>query len=314
MQTREFFVWVEKYRPQTIKDCILTKSGRASLEGILAQGDTPHLMLAGTAGTGKTTVAKALAADLDADTLVINGSLEGRLMDTLRTDIADFASGMSLTGKRKYIILDEADNIPHTMQAALRGFMEEFAGQAAFIFTCNFPSRIIEPIHSRCSVVDFRIPDAEKTAIAMEYTKRTFEILKAESVKYNPQIVLGVVQMYFPDFRRVLNELQRFSATGELSEAILSQLSDKDVTDLFIALKAGKFDVIHKWNVDHSDMDEAAFYHMLSTQIIDRVVASSLPETIIMIGDYNYRSALAADKSLNQLACLLELMKGAQFK
>ncbi len=313
METREFFVWVEKYRPQNLADCILTKSGRATLEGILKQGDTPHLLFAGGAGIGKTTVAKALCAELDADFLVINGSLEGRLMDTLRHDIADFASGMSLSGKRKYIILDEADNIPQNMQSALRAFMEEFAGVCAFIFTCNFPSRLIEPIHSRCSIVDFKIPAEERQQIATEYAQRTLEILKAEKVKFNPKIAFGVVQMFFPDFRRVLNELQRFSATGELSEAILSQLSDKDVTDLFAALKAKNFTAVHQWNVDHSG-DEAAFFHMMSKQLIARCVPSTIPETVQALGVYNAQSAQAADKGLNQLACLCEIMNGAQFK
>lgn len=314
MHTRDFFVWVEKYRPQTLADCILPKSVQQTLESVLQQGSTPNLLFTGSAGVGKTTVAKALTKQLDADVLVINASDE-RNIDTLRTTIRDFASSMSMTGKRRYVILDEADYLnPQSTQPALRGFMEEFAQMTGFILTCNFANRLIAPLHSRCSVVDFRIPSAERPEIAAAFAKRAITILTQENVTFTKATVLGVVQMYFPDFRRILNELQRFSGSGTLSEAILSQLSDKDVSDLFTGLKSKDYGQVRKWVVAHEDADEAAFYRMLLEQLPNRVDAGDVSGLIVMLADYSYRSAFAADKQLNQLACLVEVMNGARFK
>lgn len=312
MQAREQFAWVEKYRPQTLEECILPKDVWETLRGIVKQQDTTNLLLAGRAGTGKTTVAKALVRELDADALVINASDENGI-DTLRFKIKDYASALTLDGKRKYVILDEADNLTGPMQTALRAFIEEFAHSCGFILTANHSNRLIPPLHSRCSFVDFKIPSAERPTLATAFAKRAMEILKAESVTFNQKVVLGVIQMFFPDFRRVLNELQRYSATGELSEAILTQLSDKDVADLFKALKSQEYSKVREWIALHEDMDESQFYRMLFDHVPQRVDSSCLAEMIVLMADYSYRSAFAADKQLNALACLLELM-GAKFK
>ena len=313
MEPREQFVYVEKYRPQTIADCILPTAVRATLEGILQQQDTPNLLFHGRAGVGKTTVARALCRQLDADTMVINASEEGNI-DMLRTNIRDFASACSLTGGRKFVILDEADYLTPATQPALRTFMEEFAGQCGFILTCNYPTRIIPALHSRCSLVDFKIPADEKTAVAAAFFTRVLDILTTEQVVYNAKVVRQVVVNYFPDFRRILNELQRYSSTGELSDAILAQLSDQDVSTLFDAIKKKEFTGLRKWLTAHEDMDETAFFRMLTEQVIARIDGSCVAEAIILMADYNARSGYSADKQLNQLAALVELQKGGVWK
>lgn len=313
MEPREQFVWVEKYRPQTIDDCILPLATTKMLNGILELQDTPNLLLHGRAGTGKTTVARALVRQLDADCMFINASENGNI-DTLRTQIRDFAASLSLGGRRKFVILDEADYLTTVTQPALRSFIEEFAGACGFIFTCNHPNRIIPALHSRCSLVDFKIPAAEKPDIAKRLAARAEIILTDEGITYNQRVVLQVVANYFPDFRRILNELQRYSSTGELSDAILAQLNDKDIVVLFTAIKAKDFQGLRKWLVNHEDMDETAFYRTLSEQVIDRIDASCVQEAIILMADYAARSAVSADKQLNALAVLVELMKGGKWK
>jgi DNA polymerase III delta prime subunit len=314
MNQREHFVWVEKYRPQTVDECILPASVKATLKGALAQQNITNLLLTGRAGTGKTTVARAMVRELGADALVINASEEGNI-DTLRTRIKDFASTMSLGAGRKYVILDEADYLnPQSTQPALRAFIEEFARTCGFILTANYPQRIIQPLHSRCSVVDFKIPAAERPGLALAFWKRACEILATEKIDYDQKIVSQVVTLYFPDFRRVLNELQRFSADGKLSEAILSQLTDKDINDLFAALKAKDYNLMRKWVVNHEDMDATAFYRMMGDHVPKQVDISSLPELIVQLADYGYRSAFCADGQLNTLACLVEVMSAAKWK
>jgi len=314
MNHREHFVWVEKYRPQTLDECILPTSVKATLQGALNQQNLTNLLLVGRAGTGKTTVARALVRQLGADALVINASEENGI-DVIRGKIKDFASAMSLDGNRKYVILDEADYLhPQSTQPALRAFMEEFAKSCGFILTANFPQRIIAPLHSRCSIVDFKIPALERPGLMTAFWGRAMEILKLENVKHDPKIVSQVVALYFPDFRRVLNELQRFSAGGELSAAILSQLTDKDITELFNALKAKDYNAMRKWVVTHEDMDATAFYRMMGTHVPKQVDLSSLPELIVQLADYGYRAAFCADAQLNTLACLVEVMSAAKWK
>lgn len=311
---REMFVWTERYRPQTLNDCILPSSVIATLRGIVTQQDTTNLLLVGKAGVGKTTVARALVQELGADALIINASEENGI-DVLRTKIKDYASSMSLDGLRKYVLLDEADYLhPQSTQPALRAFMEEFSKTCGFILTCNFPNRIIPPLQSRCSIVDFKIPSKEKAELAGQFLKRAADILTNEKVTFDKKVVAHVVGLYFPDFRRVLNELQRFSATGELSEAILAQITDKDVSELFTALKTPDFGAVRKWVALHDDMDDNAFYRMLSDNVPKNVTPDSLPEMIITMADYGYRAGLCADKQLNALACLVELMHNARWK
>lgn len=311
---REHFVWVEKYRPKFLDECILPSAVTASLQGILQQKNTPNLLLTGRAGTGKTTVAKALTRELNADALVINASDE-RNIEVLRGKIHDYASTMTLDGLRKYVILDEADYLnPQSTQPALRSFMEEFSEHCGFILTANFPNKIIPPLQSRCSVVDFKIPSAEKGKIAQATYHRCAEILKTEGVSFTKAVLLEVVKIYFPDFRRILNELQRFSSTGTLSEAILSQLSDKDVDTLFEALKSKRYDSIRKWVGLHEDMDAASFFRMLTEQVPERVLPDCVSELIVQLGDYNFRYGFAADPMLNSLACLTEIMHSARWQ
>jgi len=313
MDTREYFAWVEKYRPQTLDECILTESVKSTLQDAINQKNTTNLLLVGRAGTGKTTVAKAIVREIDSDCLVINASEEGNI-DTLRSRIKDFASSMGFGGERKYVILDEADYLTTATQPALRGFMEEFSKSCGFILTANFPQRIIAPLHSRCSVVDFKIPAAERPELAKAFYLRACDILKHEGVTYDPKTVQHVVANYFPDFRRILNELQRFSAGGELSIAILTQITDKDIADLFVAIKDKEYAAMRKWVVNHEDMDPTAFYRMLGDQLPKRVDHACLPQLIVLLADYGYRAAFCADAQLNTLAVLVEVMTAAQWK
>jgi DNA polymerase III delta prime subunit len=308
--SREYFAWVERYRPQTLDECILTKELRQTFEGILKRQDTTNLLFQGRAGTGKTTVARALTNQLDAITLVINASLENGI-DVLRTKIQDFATSYSLSGKRKFVVLDEADHLSPAVQPALRNFMEEFSAVCGFILTCNYPQRIIPALHSRCSIVDFKIPMAEKPGIAKAFLARSAMILNHESVVFDQKVLTQVIVNYFPDFRRTLNELQRFSASGTLSDAILAQVSDRDIALLFDALKKKSFQDVRKWLVSHEDMDETAAYRMLYEQVPVRIAENCLASAIVLMADYAARAGHSADRQLNLLACLVELMQGA---
>ena len=314
MEPREYFAWVERYRPQTLDECILPKSVKDTLVAAVQQKDTTNLLLVGRAGTGKTTVARALVRELDADALIINASEENGI-DVIRGKIKDFASTIGFAGGRKYVILDEADYLhPASTQPALRAFIEEFSKTCGFILTANFPQRIIQPLHSRCSIVDFKIPSAERQAVAAAFTKRVMDILTKEKVKFNTKLVAQVVALYFPDFRRVLNELQRYSSGGELSEAILSQITDKDVGELFDAMKSQDFQNVRKWVALHDDMDSTAFYRMLTDQIPKRVDDSCVAEMIVTMADYGYKAGFCADAQLNNLACLVEILHNAKWR
>ena len=295
-------------------ECILPSSIESSLRAVLDNAGSVNLLLTGKAGTGKTTAAKAIARELGADTLVINASNENGI-DVLRTKIMDFASSMSFSDARKIVILDEADYLnPQSTQPALRAFIEEFSQTCCFFLTCNHPNRIIGALHSRCSVVDFTVPKSERAAVMTAFAKRAFEILDLEKVTYDKQLVMEVLRTHFPDFRRVLNELQRFSGTGTLSPDILSQMNDKDVEGLFKVLAAKDFTALRKWMGAHDDLAPQAFYRMLMEQLPDRLKAPLLPEAIVLLADYSYRSAFAADGVLNMLACLTEIMSMGDWK
>lgn len=312
MTERPLFIWTEKYRPQTVDECILSDTVHAMLENILSTGELPNLLLTGNAGVGKTTVARAIARQLDMDVMLINASDENGI-DVLRTKLKDFASAMSFEGKRKMLILDEADYLSPAVQPALRGFMEEFASSTVFVLTCNHANRIIAPLHSRCAVVDFSVPKAEKPALMQRCYKRLAKILAAESVTFEANVLAEVIKLHFPDMRRMLNEMQRHSLGGHLSSDICTQISDKDIDALYAILKAKDFNKLRSWVTQHDDMSAPAFYRTLSDTLPDRCTADVLPDAIILLADYSYRSAFAADVSLNYLACLTELMSGARW-
>ena len=314
MAGNSFWAYNDKYQPLTIDELALYPALKRRLRKYAHTQHFPNLLFYGEAGTGKTTVARAIARDLDMDVLVINASDENGI-DVLRTKLKDFASGMSFEGKRKMVVLDEADYLnPQSTQPALRAFIEEFAGTTAFVMTCNHSNRIIAPLHSRCSIVNFEVPKAERPTVMAAFAKRVFEILDQESVTYDKKLVMEVVQQYFPDFRRTLNELQRFSATGTLQPDILSQVSDKDIAVLMKSLCDANFGAVRKWMSDHEDTDESAFYRMLAENLPAHVKSSELPAMILVLADYGYRSAFAADKSLNMLACLTEIMGSLDVK
>ena len=308
------FLWVEKYRPRTIDQCVLPKGLTKTFTEIASTGELPNMMFSGTAGVGKTTVAKALCNMLDLDYIVVNGSEEGNI-DTLRGKIKQFASSVSLHGSYKVVILDEADYLnPQSTQPALRGFIEEFSNNCRFILTCNFKNRIIEPLHSRCSVYDFSIPNAEKPAIAGGIFKRVTNILDTEGVKYDQKVVAELVQKYFPDFRRILNECQRYSVSGTIDSGILSNLGDDNVKGLIATLKDKNFKAMRKWVADNMDTEPHAIYRKIYDNMSDYLQPQSIPQVVLILADYQYKNAFVADHELNTVACMTEIMAGAEWK
>lgn len=308
------FLWVEKYRPQTIDQCVLPKGLTKTFTDIAKTGDLPNMMFSGTAGVGKTTVAKALCNMLDLDYIVINGSEEGNI-DTLRGKIKQFASTVSLQGGYKVVILDEADYLnPQSTQPALRGFIEEFSNNCRFILTCNFKNRIIEPLHSRCSVYEFAIPNSEKPAIAGGIFKRVTTILDTEGVTYEKAVIVELVQRYFPDFRRILNECQRYSVSGSIDSGILVNLSDQNVTSMLGYLKNKDFKSMRKWVVDNIDTEPQAIFRKIYDSMTDNLQPQSIPQVVLILADYQYKNAFVADHEINVVACLTEIMAQAQWK
>jgi len=313
---RNEFLWVEKYRPKTIEECILPTNIKKTFQDFLDKGEVPNLLLAGPAGCGKTTVAKALCNELGVDYYVINGSDEGRFLDTVRNHAKNFASTVSLssTAKHKVIIIDEADNTTNDVQLLLRASIEEFSGNCRFIFTCNYKNKIIEPLHSRCAVVEFGIKGKDKPSLAAAFFKRVQEILAAESVEYDNKVLVELVNKHFPDWRRVLNECQRYSVGGKIDSGILATFSDVAVNELVKNLKQKNFAEVRKWIVSNLDNDTTVLLRRIYDSLYDSLVPASIPAAVLVIAKYQYQGAFVADQEINMLACLTEIMVECEFK
>lgn len=313
MEIREDqFLWVEKYRPRTLDDCILPAGQKQIFEDMLAKGEIQNMLLCGSAGVGKTTVARALCEELATDYMIINGSEESGI-DVLRTKIRQFASTVSFSGKTKVVILDEADYLnPNSTQPALRNFIEEFSANCRFIFTCNFKNRIISPLHSRCTVIEFKLQKEDKPKIAAKFFKRVSEILSIENVNFDSKVIAKVIEKYFPDYRRTLNELQRYSSSGKIDEGILVNVGDLVINDLVSALKEKDWKRMRTWVSNNIDSEPVTIMRKLYDTLTDSVV--QVPQLVIILADYQYKSAFVADQEINLVACLTEIMASVEFK
>ncbi len=308
------FLWTEIYRPKTVDDCVLPQNLKDIFNAFVKEGEVPNLILSGGAGVGKTTVAKALLDQMGRDYMFINGSLEGRNIDTLRTLIKDYASSVSFAGGRKYVILDEADYLnAQSTQPALRNFMEEYSKNCGFILTCNFKNRIIDPLQSRCSVIDFKFGNAEKPELAMQMFKRAINVLEENSVEYNKKVVAEVVQKNFPDFRRVWNTLQQASVLGSIDTGVLTQ-SDDSITALVEALRNKEFTEMRKWVAENSDVDSNMVFRKFYDNAYQFLAPASIPQLVVHIADYQYKSAFAVDQEINLVAFLTHVMIDCEFK
>ena len=314
--SRDEFLWVEKYRPKTIEECILPEDIKKTFQGFLSKGEVPNLLLSGPAGCGKTTVAKALCHELGADYYVINGSDEGRFLDTVRNTAKNFASTVSLssTARHKVIIIDEADNTTNDVQLLLRAFTEEFSGNCRFIFTCNFKNKIIEPLHSRCACIDFSTDRKSKPQLASTFFNRLRFILEREGVEADPKVLIELINKHFPDWRRVLNECQRYSSSGTIDAGILAQFSDVKVNDLIKHLKEKDFKEVRKWVVNNLDNDASVLLRRVYDALYGSLAPNSIPAAVLVIAKYQYQIAFVADQEINMLACLTEIMVECEFK
>jgi len=315
---KEQFVWTEKYRPRTVSECILPQNLKDTFQAFVDQKNLPNLIIAGTAGTGKTTVAKAVCEEIGADYIVVNGSMNAGI-DTLRNEIMQFASTVSFSGGRKIVILDEGDYLSNTVQAALRNFMEEYSANCGFIITCNFVNRIIEPLHSRCTVINMRIPNSAKPEIASQFLKRCLAILenenKVQPLTWDKKAVAAVVTKYFPDFRRVLNELQRYAqATGQIDSGILVDLTEESFDKFVGYLKNRDFTSMRKWVAENSDVDTTTLYRQIYDKIVPLLDTVTAPQLVLILGEYQYKAAMVADQEINTAACMVEIMANVSFK
>jgi len=306
------FLWVEAYRPRKINDCILPKEHIDYFNQMVAKGEIQNMLLCGSAGTGKTTVARALCEELNTDYIVINGSEESGI-DVLRTKIKSFASTVSFTGNTKVVILDEADYLnPNSTQPALRGFIEEFSSNCRFIFTCNFKNRIIPPLHSRCAVIEFKIKNADKPKIASAFFNRVTDILKLENIPFDPKVIARVVEKHFPDFRRSLNELQRYSQSGSIDEGILVNLGETNMKELVESVKLKDWKKMRSWVVSNLDNDPVSLFRKIYDTFVP--LTNQVPQLVLMIADYQYKSAFVSDQEINLVACLTEIMASVEIK
>lgn len=309
----EHFLWVEKYRPKTIEECILPESIKSTFKEFLSKGEVPNLLLCGTAGTGKTTVARALCEELGSDYIIINGSDEGRQIDTLRTKIKQFASGMSFLGKPKVVIIDEADYLNReSVQPALRAFIESFSDNCRFIFTCNYKQKIITPLHSRTTVIDFGTHKGDKRTLAASFMKRMQLILDQEGVQYKDKVLAELLMKHYPDYRRVINELQRYSSSGVIDEGILVQFSEVNTKELIVAMKEKDWKKMRQWVANNVESDPQGIFRYIYDSLIPQV--ETVPQMVILIADYQYKAAFVADQEINLTACLTELMASMKFK
>ena len=308
----EHLLWVEKYRPQTIEDCILPDRLKTPFQEYVSQKEIPNLILAGGPGVGKTTVAKAMCKEIGCDYIVINGSDESGI-DTFRVKIKGFASSMSFNGNRRVIIIDEADYLnPNSTQPALRNAIEEFSKNCSFIFTCNYVQRIIDPLHSRCAVIDFTLKPNEKEKMAGSFFKRILEVLNSEKVEFNKEVIAELVKKHFPDFRRVINELQRYSKFGAIDEGILAQIADVQLSQIVKHIANKDFGSIRKWAAA-SNSDPNTIFRSIYDNMYDVLKPNSIPKAVIILADYQYKNAFVADPEINLVACLTELMVECEF-
>ena len=311
------YLWVEKYRPRKIEDCILSQDIKETFSQFLSQKEIPNLLLSGTAGTGKTTVARALCEELGADYIIINGSDEGRQIDTLRHKIKNFASTVSLTeqSNHKVVIIDEADYMnADSVQPALRNFIETFYNNCRFIFTCNYRNKIIPALHSRCTVIDFTIKNGQKVKTAKSFMERMSVLLKSEHIEFDKKVLAELIQKYYPDFRRTINELQRYSVRGKIDSGILFSLSEANNKELVKTLKAKKFNDMRKWVVNNIDKEPASLFRGIYDILYEALDSKSVPQAILIIAGYQYKAAFVADQEINMVACLTEIMASCKFK
>ena len=311
------YLWVEKYRPKKIRDCILPEDTKKTFTEFLKQKEIPNLLLSGTAGTGKTTVARALCEELGADYIIINGSDEGRQIDTLRNKIKNFASTVSLTesSAHKVVIVDEADYMnADSVQPALRNFIETFHNNCRFIFTCNYKSKILPALHSRCTIIDFQIKNGQKVKTAQALLKRLGKILDEEEVKYDNKVLAELIQKHYPDFRRTINELQRYSVRGQIDSGILFSLSEANTKELIKILKEKRFNDMRKWVINNLDKEPSSLFSTIYNLLYSNLEGNSVPQAVLIIAGYQYKSAFVADQEINMVACLTEVMANCKFK